>query len=201
MSERFYIESPPADGRAVLPADESRHLVRVLRARVGDAVRLFDGRGSSWIGLVDHIDRERVIVAVSAQDQSPEPAQRLTIATALPKGDRQKWMVEKLTELGCARLVPLDTTRSVAEGTTAATTRLRRSVVEACKQCGRDRLMEIERSSSLADLIASGWTKSSATIVADPAGEAAGSVIASLQNFGDLLAVVGPEGGLADGQE
>ena len=67
----------------------------------------------------------------------------LTLGVALPKGDRQRWLIEKAVELGVTRLVPLLTVRGVAEPNPAALSRLSRYVIEASKQCGRNRLLEI----------------------------------------------------------
>jgi RsmE family RNA methyltransferase len=120
------------------------------------------------------------------------PALPLTLAVALPKGDRQKWLVEKLTELGCARLVPLVTTRGVAEATPAAIERLGRAAIEACKQCGRTMLLEIAPPATLAAVLAA-RDPGALALVADPAGEALGPLLAG--HAGAVLALVGPEGG------
>ena len=68
----------------------------------------------------------------------------ITLAVALPKGDRQRWLVEKATELGVAELCPLETEYSGPQSVGASLERLRRGVIEAAKQCGRNRLMTIE---------------------------------------------------------
>ena len=121
MSERFFLSTSPRDGRAVLDGDEARHLARVLRCAVGDTIRVFDGTGTEWPARVASIARDQVIVELGEPiGDEPPPGVRLTVAVALPKGERQKWLVEKLTELGTGRLVPLVTTRGVAEPTPAA---------------------------------------------------------------------------------
>jgi 16S rRNA (uracil1498-N3)-methyltransferase len=112
---------------------------------------------------------------------------------ALPKGERQKWLVEKLTELGVARLVPLETERGVAEATPAARERLRRGVIEACKQCGRNRLMEIGAPRSVAGAIAD-MPAGSRVVIADPGGAPLDS-IGLVAGAASALALVGPEGG------
>ena len=194
MSERFFLSTPPRDGRAVLVGDEARHLARVLRCRVGDEVRVFDGSGSEWSARVAAIGRDEVRldvgdpVAVAAR-----PAVSLTLAVALPKGERQKWLVEKLTELGVGRLVPLVTRRGVAEATPAAVERLGRCVVEACKQCGRTTLMEVAGPATIDDVLrgrpAAAWL-----LVADPG--AAPPDAAAIEAAGrEVIGFVGPEGG------
>jgi len=192
MSERFFLAAPPAAGRAELVGDEARHLARVLRASVGDAIVVFDGRGAAWPARVATISRDRVGLDVGSALEPAAPPLPLTLAVALPKGDRQKWMVEKLTELGCGRLVPLVTTRGVAEATPAAIERLARGVIEACKQCGRTTLLEITPPATLAAVLAA---RDAATlaVVADPAGEPVGPLLT--RHSGAVLALVGPEGG------
>lgn len=190
MSERFFLTAPPVDGRAVLEGDEARHLARVLRAAVGDEVTVFDGRGGAWTARVARIGRDAVALDVGAAlPAAAAPPRTLTLAVALPKGDRQKWMVEKLTELGVARLLPLVTVRGVAEATDAARARLERGVIEACKQCGRDTLMEIGAAVTLDTLAASAPTARRLIGVPGAAPLDAGATGA------DVLAAVGPEGG------
>jgi len=193
MSERFFLSQPPHDGRAVLAGDEARHLARVMRCAVGDEVVVFDGRGSSWRARVATIGRDEVGLELGAAATAPAlPRVPLTLAVALPKGERQKWLVEKLTELGVARLVPLITTRGVAEATPAAVERLARGVIEACKQCGRDTLMEIAPPRSVAE-IARDPGHGVTLVVADRDGL---PLDTSAGEGRPIIAVVGPEGGL-----
>ena len=193
MSERFFLAAPPVGGRAVLAGDEARHLARVLRAKLGDAVTLFDGSGRSWSARIVALGRGEVALEVGELRQSPPagtPA--VTLAVALPKGERQKWLVEKLTELGTARLVPLVTERGVAEATPAALERLKRGVIEACKQCGRDSLVAIGDPASVAEIVA---TKPPAAVgvVADPTGGPLDRI--PWRQAAEVIGLVGPEGG------
>jgi 16S rRNA (uracil1498-N3)-methyltransferase len=194
MSERFFTTTAPQDGRAVLTGDEARHLAKVLRAREGDAVVLFDGRGCSWPARVARIGRDTVDLDTGAPQTEPSLARvRLTLAVALPKGDRQKWMVEKLTELGVDRLVPLETTRGVAEATDGARARLERVVIEACKQCGRNTLMEIAAGRRLDHLLAA-RIADGCIVLADPGGRPLAAA-ALPPTCAEAIALVGPEGG------
>jgi len=197
MSERFFTPVPPVAGAATLTGDEARHLTRVLRAKVGDAVVLFDGSGHEWPARVASIGRDRVELDTAEPTIDSTPgAIPLTLAVALPKGERQKWMVEKLTELGAARLVPLETTRGVAEATTSAQARLERVVIEACKQCGRNTLMEISAGRSLERLLAE-VPAGACVVIAHPGGKplTADIVPAAAR---EVIVLVGPEGGFTE---
>jgi 16S rRNA (uracil1498-N3)-methyltransferase len=207
MSERFFLETPPGGGRAVLTGDEARHLARVMRASVGDRVELFDGLGHAWLAEVRTLGRGQVELDLLKEELGNErcaagqPAAAairsplLTIAAALPKGDRQKWMVEKLTELAAHRLMPLATARSVAEATPSAIARLQRQVIEACKQCRRNQLLEITEPMRLQDVCGS-RDADTLGLLTDPTGQPAARLLASQPT--NILALVGPEGGFTD---
>ncbi|MCX7404760.1 MAG: RNA methyltransferase RsmE [Planctomycetaceae bacterium] len=196
MSERFFIDTLPLGNQAVLKGDEARHLTRVLRAKIGDAVRLFNGRGSEWPAQVVQIGRDTVSLEIGAACvDRPSDSRLLTVAAALPKGDRQKWMVEKLTELGVGRLIPLATTRGVAEATAGAQARLERGVIEACKQCGRNTLMEVAAGHTLDQLLAA-IPAGTYGLIAHPGGSPLNT--GALRAATAVLALVGPEGGFTD---
>lgn len=144
MSERFFSASPIVAPAVTLDGVEAHHLLHVMRAAVGDTVTLFDGRGAEFSAVVESLARSAVTLRITQRREiDRELPISLTVGVALPKGDRQRWLVEKLTELGVAALVPLETERGVAQPAAAALERLRRAVIEACKQCGRNRLMTI----------------------------------------------------------
>jgi 16S rRNA (uracil1498-N3)-methyltransferase len=133
------------EGRyAVLTGAEAHHLTNVMRARPGDRVTLFDGTGVEFSAEVAGVRRGQVeLLVLEARQVDRELPFPLTLAVALPKGQRQHWLVEKAVELGVSRLVPLVCARGVAQPTQRSLNRLQRAVIEASKQCGRNRLMEI----------------------------------------------------------
>lgn len=144
MADRYFVEAPIAGEQVTLTGPEAHHLINVMRARRGAKVILFDGSGCEFTARVEQIGRNDIELAVlSREEVDRELPFVLTLGVALPKGDRQKWLVEKAVELGVGRMIPLKTERAVAQPVQQALDRLRRSVIEASKQCGRNRLMEI----------------------------------------------------------
>jgi 16S rRNA (uracil1498-N3)-methyltransferase len=144
MSDRFFVEPPVISNRAILAGAEAHHLLHVMRAKLGAHVTLFDGSGWQFDAVVERTGRGEVELAIAGRQEIDREAPiAVTLGVALPKGDRQKWLVEKVVELGVARLVPLETDRGVAQPVENALERLQRAVIEASKQCGRNRLMEI----------------------------------------------------------
>ena len=193
MSERFFLAAPPVGDRAVLAGDEARHLSRVLRGQPGDEVVVFAGTGVEWPARIVRVARDEVeLVLGTPRPEPPRVGPRITLAVALPKGERQKWLVEKLTELGVDRLVPLVTTRGVAEATEAARGRLERGVIEACKQCGRNTLLEIAAPQTIATLLAD--VAAGLAIVADPHAPSLDATAVRAAGR-DIVGLVGPEGG------
>src|SRR3954452_8815963 len=178
MSERFFSPRPITAGGMMLDGPEAHHLLHVMRAAVGDEVTLFDGSGAEFRATVQTLRRtDAELRIIERREVDRELPFELVVGVALPKGDRQKWLVEKLTELGVTTLVPLITERCVAQPAAAALDRLRRSIIEAAKQCSRNRLMDIAEPQAWNVWITTGSqgpsdSKPSATrrLIADPAG-------------------------------
>ena len=209
MSERFFLADPITTSRVMLDGPDAHHLLHVMRASVGDQVTLFDASGAEFTAIVEVLRRSDAELRVtSRREVDRELPFSLTLGVALPKGDRQKWLVEKLTELGVTTLVPLITERSVAQPNENAIERLERSVIEAAKQCGRNRLMKITAPKVWEEWISQSaipgtlWVPKSEIeprrLIAHPSGSPLSELDCS-QTASTYLAI-GPEGGLTDNE-
>jgi 16S rRNA (uracil1498-N3)-methyltransferase len=197
MAERFFVDRPITGDRAVLAGPEAHHLIHVMRAKPGTRVVLFDGSGAEFTAEVCEVRRSEVGLAVLDRKQvDRELPLRLVLGVALPKGDRQKWLIEKAVELGVSQVVPLETTRSVAQPVEQALERLRRTVIEASKQCGRNRLMELSRSQTWEEFI-----RSTADIavrwVAHPGDTLEPAPRRDASTLTSVALAIGPEGGFS----
>ncbi len=194
MSRRFFLESEIDDRKTTLSGDQAHHVIHVMRLKPGQEIILFDGRGSEHQARIAAVGKRDVQLEILGSTTTPvELGQRVTIAVALPKGDRQKFLVEKLVELGVSQLIPLQSTRSVAIANEKVLERMKRHVIESSKQCGRNHLMEIEPAIDLASMVSSipatancyyGHSASPTELDTDPISTANRFVIA-----------IGPEGG------
>ncbi len=198
MSRRFFVSGPLRAGSLRLAGSEAHHLVRVLRIGVGQRVVLFDGGDFEAPADVTGIDAGGVELIVHEPRVShTEPAVDLVLAVAVPKGDRFGWLVEKATELGVRRLVPLVTERSVVIPGPGKLEKMRRTIIEASKQCRRTRLMELaepaEWPAFLMQESAAGNIR-----VAHPAGNPFDA--AQIAGEGRVVAAVGPEGGFTEAE-
>ena len=203
MSERFFSSRPITTDRVTLESTEAHHLLHVMRASLGDVVMLFDDSGAEFVAVVESLGRSHVDLQITQRHEiDRELPFPLVVGVALPKGDRQKWLVEKLTELGVTTLVPLVTDRGVAQPTAAALDRLRRSVIEAAKQCGRNRLMRIDEPQLLNDWILPSTpaselhSREKLRLVAHPGGKPLQQFIGVMPRAAQLA--IGPEGGFTD---
>ena len=181
-----------------LSIDAAHHAIRVLRLNVGDAIRLFDASGAERAATITHIAKHDVQVALgNTVDHVVESPLDLSLATAIIRGERMDFIVQKATELGVTRIAPLATDRGVIRlSNDKKASRLHhwRSVAQsACEQCGRrvppqmDPIVDIARFTSL--------PFNGRKLVLDPHGES-GFDNNSRNHTEPVMFLVGPEGGL-----
>jgi 16S rRNA (uracil1498-N3)-methyltransferase len=152
VSERFYFPELADDSSIEIDGSEAHHLLNVMRVKAGTEIELFDGKGHSATGLIERIGKKSLVVAITnLVAHSRELGTSLVMGVALPKGDRGRFLVEKLTELGVSRLVPLVTGRSNVKTGAGTYEKLNRYVIEASKQCGRNHLMQIQQETRIED--------------------------------------------------
>lgn len=195
MANRFFIETPAESHEAILTGDQANHLSRVMRAQPGDEVTLFDGAGTEHKATIRKTTKKEVHLEIESTTTIPDPnTPPISIAVALPKGERQRFLVEKLVELGANHLIPLQTTRGVAQPTDKALDRIRKQVIEASKQCRRAWLMQVESPRSVEQLAVEYQPFEGLRLIADPYSQ---QPLAGTDPNGTIVAV-GPEGGFED---
>jgi 16S rRNA (uracil1498-N3)-methyltransferase len=191
-----------------LPPDAARH-VQVLRLQPGDALTLFDGQGGEWSAQVRTMGKREVRAEVQAHHAvERELPIAVTLALAMPAGDRMDFVVEKATELGAAAIVPLIAERSVLRlaGERAEKRRAhwQAIAVAACEQCGRNRVPQVAAPLPLPTWLAAlsapaagharwllGWREAQSWAAAR----------ASCASSHGALLLSGPEGGFSDAEE
>ncbi len=202
MTDRFYVpfssewlNNPSADPRQVtIEGPEVAHIRSVMRCRPGDEIQLFNGRGLEAQAIISQIDNKSVIAHVRQVDQVDRELRiPIHVSAALPKGDRQKFLIEKLTELGVASFLPLTTSRSIVRPKPVVVKKFQRWVVEASKQCLRNQLMTIHEPIGLESLLSLPEPESKKWLF-HPKGHSFEVNASGLGSAGVWLAV-GPEGG------
>ncbi|GAB4143940.1 MAG: 16S rRNA (uracil(1498)-N(3))-methyltransferase [Planctomycetaceae bacterium] len=200
MSDRFYAESIQNGSTVELSPAESHHLSHVLRKSVGEQVCLFDGKGYEATAEIEQITKKSVQLQIlHRSDQFPKLQPEIVLATAVPKGDRFRWLVEKAAELGVSRLIPLKTRYSVVHPNAGKLEKMRQTVVAAAKQSGAHYLMDIAEVQSWVEFLQSKQANESA-LIAHPGAMSLARIIQeqSLLSSRQQTIVIGPEGGFSE---
>lgn len=191
MPDRFYIEEPLAPGPCAITGPEAHHLAQVLRIKPGQHITLFNGNGHEYTATIESVRKQQIDVHIDVdRPVSRERECHLTVACPLPKGDRAQFLIEKLTELGVAAYLPLETQRSVVHPGEGKMEKLLRYVIEASKQCGRNVLMSIEPLQKWEKLVQE--VNVEHRFLADASGH---SLAMPLQHSRQAFLALGPEGG------
>jgi 16S rRNA (uracil1498-N3)-methyltransferase len=200
---RVHVEVP-LGGRVELDLQgtAANHVARVLRLRVGDALILFDDAGGEHTATVAALSRHTVRVSVGEYLATDcESALHVTLAQGISRGERMDVVVQKATELGVKRIVPVLAARTVVRLNAAqAANRLRhwRAIaVAACEQCGRNRLPEVTAPMTLQQFLVS-QLPDGLRLMLRPDGRLK---VRDLPASPAVTLLIGPEGGLSDAEQ
>ena len=187
---RLYVEQTLAHGATLtLEGAPANYLSNVLRLAAGAQVKLFDDRTGEWLAQIAEPGKKRVTLSILSRLRPREPVPDLWLLFAPIKRGRIDWLVEKATELGIARLVPVITRRTIVDRLNLD--RLRAHIVEAAEQCERTALAALDEPRKLEALLRD-WPAERTLLFADEAG---GEPLASAAAPGPAAILVGPEGG------
>jgi 16S rRNA (uracil1498-N3)-methyltransferase len=208
MSRRRFYAAVNDIGDSVvnLSLEETHHLVRVLRLKAGGEAFVFDGCGLEYRCRFKSVENNRaqleIIEALGGEVESPA---RITLAQALAKGEKFDLIVQKATELGAGSIIPLATERADVklddESSHRRLERWRRVSLEALKQCGRRRLVEISEPLTLEEFCnKSAELFDSLLVFSERGGEPLASALKNAGRAPSVAALIGPEGGWSGGE-
>jgi 16S rRNA (uracil1498-N3)-methyltransferase len=190
---RLFVRQPLGEGTSVeLDAGQANYLGNVLRLGAGAELLLFDGLSGEWLARIAAAGKKRMSLRVEQKTREAESIPDVWLAFAPVKRAQTDWLVEKATELGAARLVPVMTRRTMAER--VRLDRLESIAGEAAEQCGRTRVPQIVQPVTLRRFVEE----------LDPArhfylaDEGGGDPAAAAFGEGPAVILVGPEGGFAE---
>jgi len=192
----FYHQSlSKRDESVVLSSTESSHAANARRMRVGQAVHLFNGEGLIADGEISHLERREVNVRVTGFKEVEKPNTQLTIATAVPKGDRQRVLIDMLTQLGVTRIVPIVYEFSVSQFNDKVSVKWQRYIIEACKQSRNPWLPMIGQAEPVVDFVES---CDDGLMAADAQGESMQGLLNDhIRDQASATILIGPEGGFS----
>jgi 16S rRNA (uracil1498-N3)-methyltransferase len=193
---RFFLPPDSWADQPALTGDEARHLSQVLRMKVGQGIVVFDGLGQRATAEILNISRERVGLKLAEIIGTRQPLPAITLAQAIPKGKNMDLIVQKSVELGITAIQPLVTRYTVVQPGDGKSEKWRRNALEACKQCGQDRLPEIAEPATFTRWIETQASQPGLKLIASLAAGARPLRELLHQNPGTTQAtwLVGPEG-------
>jgi len=190
---RLFVRQPLGEGAPVeLDGTQANYLGNVLRMRTGAELLVFDGISGEWLARIAEAGKKQMRLSVERRTREAEIIPDVWLAFAPVKRAQTDWLVEKATELGAARLVPVMTQRTVAERVKLE--RLESITIEAAEQCERTRLPQIAELLPLGHLL----DHRDAARTLYFADEAGGERAADAFTAGPCLILIGPEGGFTD---
>ncbi|WP_431949328.1 16S rRNA (uracil(1498)-N(3))-methyltransferase [Actinacidiphila sp. bgisy167] len=202
MTAPVFVVEPGTLGpdRITLSGPEGRHAVSVRRLRVGEEIVLTDGLGRGAYGTVAAVDgKDTLEVAVAGLREEAEPRPRITVVQALPKGDRGELAVETMTEVGVDAVVPWAAARCITqwkgERGAKSLAKWRSTAREAAKQARRLRVPEVADVLTTRQLVGLLSGAAFAAVLHEEGAEPLAT--APLPTEGDIVLVVGPEGGVS----
>ncbi|MFI9652703.1 16S rRNA (uracil(1498)-N(3))-methyltransferase [Guyparkeria halopsychrophila] len=202
-TRRVFVDHELQAGREIdLPADTVNYLRNVLRLKDGQPLELFNGRGQRAHGRLALARREARALVESSKISPEESVVPITLMAALAKGEKMELVIQKAVELGVTTIAPVETERSVLElkGSRAEKRliRWRQIMINACEQCGRDTLPTIEPIRSLHQALMA--TDAPIRLVLDPRAQQPLTALRDQPRPTGVALLVGPEGGLTDGE-
>jgi 16S rRNA (uracil1498-N3)-methyltransferase len=201
---RFYVPEEKIDlarNEAVIDGKEAHHVLDVMRLKDADKVVVFDGTGKEYTGFIKNVDlraRKVTVEIIKTEIPSGEKTSEVILAQAMPKKGKMDYIIEKATELGVRRIIPLVTERTIVRpddsGGEKKVSRWRRLALEAAKQCGRADVPEVDEITPYRDIIKT-VDRYDLALVAYLSGKTS-PMKKALEGFrsGKLIVFIGPEG-------
>jgi 16S rRNA (uracil1498-N3)-methyltransferase len=191
---RLYVEGDLGDGAELTLSDAQAHyLLHVMRAHVGDRVRLFDGRNGEWLAEIAGISKRSCVLRCLKQTEAQGEVPDLWLAFAPIKKTPADYLTQKATELGVRVLQPVTTRRTIV--TRVNIERMRANAIEAAEQSGRLSVPEVREAVAFDKLLAN-WPDDRRILFCDEAGDAQPIAAALKETPAEKWAVfTGPEGG------
>ncbi|MFA5251033.1 MAG: RsmE family RNA methyltransferase [Phycisphaerae bacterium] len=200
---RFYCESlkEPA---VELAAGEAHHLFNVCRLKKGDKVELFDGAGALAIASIEKAASKSVLLKIIDIEKTDKPDKpEIVIAVSLPKGERFDWLMEKCTELGVDRIIPVIFERTIKQPKNPkAAQRWQNIAIAAAKQCRRIFLPQIDMPMTLDKILSTLKNQPNKTeILVGSLESNSPPLITKRFDTKNVIAFIGPEGGITEGEK
>lgn len=194
-THRFYIKNQVCEGKVRLEGEEARH-ARVLRIKPGDQIEVFNAKGEAGLGTIEKAGKNIIEISIVRSEKvSTRPIFRV-LASSAPKNKRFDMLVQKATELGADKIIPISTKRTIVNPRETKIERLKKIAIEAAKQSGRNTIPEIENIISVEKLMKTS-KEFDLKLILDPKGKKIKEVLRNVMPK-KIICLIGPEGGFTD---
>lgn len=198
---RLYVDVELSGGSEIrLDGSHAHYLLKVMRIKIGEPVKLFDDRTGEHLAHVTALGKRDLILMIDGKTREREHVPDLWLCAAPIKKDRFNWIAEKATELGVAKMIPVRTERT--QNTQIKPAKLRAHMIEAAEQCERTSLPILEPLVSLEQMLIN-WPKNRQLFFADERiheSDEGSFRKALVQNAGPAAILIGPEGGFSNSE-
>ena len=187
-----------------IKGEELKHLVRVMRKTERDVIEVVDGQGNLFTVVISKIARQSAHCDIQKRARFiGEPNFQLTLAQAIPRGNRFDWVVEKGTEIGVSTFIPLLCENSIVEDTSSRRSRWKKIAIAAMKQSARSVLPQITPAQTIRDVVRNTGLLKTGLIAEGGAGaKSLSPLLQEIQQksgrFKSAIILIGPEGGFSD---
>ncbi len=194
---RLHVDEPLAPGGVIdVSGTQAHYLINVMRLKVGDAIRLFNGQDGEWLCVIETVGRRAIRLVCREQTRTQQPAGDLHYLFAPLKQARLDYMVQKATEMGAGLIRPVLTRHTAVRQVNPR--RMRANAIEAAEQCNLLTIPDIEPVAELAAVV-DGWDPNRRLIFCDEAAPVASPIVAlAALEPGPLAVLIGPEGGFSE---
>ncbi|MDR0822759.1 MAG: 16S rRNA (uracil(1498)-N(3))-methyltransferase [Endomicrobium sp.] len=202
MPHFYVLPQNAANGSFIMENELAHYVAAVRRFKVGDEINLFDGLGKSFKGKITNIEKNRIDGKILSSSYQ-KPAWTANLYTAIPKGERFEWLIEKCAELGLSKIVPINTARSVlTEISENKIERFKRISIAASSQCGRADIMEICRPLNFQDACKKAVSDKTINILPweSESGQSISQALSGKPLKSGIAAFIGPEGGFENAE-
>ncbi len=203
---RFYVPQPRLEkGLLKVKGGEVKHIRRVLRLTKGDEIIVFDGLGKEFEGTIVEEGLSSVVIRVKSVSSSKgDSPLEVTLAQSLLKGEKMDYLIQKATELGVKEIIPFSSSRSVPllgkSKSQKRHHRWERIAIEASKQCGRGMVPRIESLQGYSEMLPKASSNALRLILWEREGIRLKEILERSKEKKKIFFVIGPEGGLSQGE-
>lgn len=199
MAKKFYIDSDKnykIGEEIVVNGEEFNHIKNVLRHKAGDEIIVIDGNGQNIFCVIKEINKNDIVLRIEAiKNCEANPKVNVVVFQALVKGEKFEWIVQKLTELGITKLVPFYSEFCQVKPNTTRIDRLEKISIEALKQCGRAKKLEITNIFSFDDVLKELNNYDQVIFAYELAKQSLNPE--NLKNMKNIAIIIGSEGGFS----